>query len=92
MEITKSCGNVFLDLGFKPAIAENLRMRADLMIELRDYLKQLKLSPPQAAKRLGVRETTVKKLLQGKIGVFPVDKLIKMIVNAGLKVEVKVVK
>ena len=92
MEITKSCGNVFLDLGFKPAIAENLRIRTDLMIELRDYLKRLRLSLPQAAKRLGVREATVKKLLQGKIGVFPVDKLIKMMVNAGLKVEMKVVK
>jgi len=92
MEITKSCGNVFLDLGFKPAIAENLRIRTDLMIELRDYLKRLRLSLPQAAKRLGVREATVEKLLQGKIGVFPVDKLIKMMVNAGLKVEMKVVK
>jgi predicted XRE-type DNA-binding protein len=92
MEITPSCGNVFLDLGFKPALAENLQIRADLMIELRDYLKRVRLSPPQAAKRLGVRETTVKKLLQGKIAVFPVDKLIKMMVNAGLKVEVKVVK
>ncbi len=92
MEITKSCGNVFLDLGFKPALAESLRIRTELMIRLEDYLKQQRLSPPQAAKRLGVRETTVKKLLQGKIGVFPVDKLIKMMVNAGLKVEVKVVK
>jgi predicted XRE-type DNA-binding protein len=92
MEITKSCGNVFLDLGFKPAIAENLRIRTDLMILLEDYLKQQRLSPPQAAKQLGVREATVKKLLQGKIGAFPVDKLIKMMVNAGLKVKVIVAK
>lgn len=92
MEITKSCGNVFLDLGFKPAIAETLRIRTELMIRLEDYIKRQQLTRPQVAKRLGVRETTIDKWLQGKIGVFSVDKLIKMMVNAGLKVKVKVVK
>ena len=32
---TKSSGNVFLDLGFEPAEAAVLLMRADLMADLR---------------------------------------------------------
>ncbi|MHB8256962.1 MAG: hypothetical protein ACYDHY_11400 [Acidiferrobacterales bacterium] len=34
--MTRSSDNVFADLGFGKETAENLRIRADLMIEIRD--------------------------------------------------------
>jgi len=92
MEMIKSSGNVFLDLGFKPAEAENLRIRAELMMSLQDYLKSPPLTVTRAAKQLGATPATVKELLDGNINRFTVEKLIAMLVNAGLPVEVKVKK
>src|SRR4030066_1230958 len=40
MKMTRSSGNVFADLGFDKETAENLRIRADLMIELRDVIQR----------------------------------------------------
>ena len=46
-ESTKSSGNVFTDLGFDPAEATVLQMRASLMSDLRLYIENNKL-PQQA--------------------------------------------
>lgn len=40
---TKSSGNVFMDLGFDPAEAAVLQMRAKLMGDLRRYIEKRKL-------------------------------------------------
>ncbi len=90
MEIVTSSGNVFLDLGFKPAEAENLRIRAELMMALQDYLKSPPLTVTVAAKQLGITPAAVKELLDGDINRFTVEKLIAMLVNIGLPVEIKV--
>jgi predicted XRE-type DNA-binding protein len=37
--VTSSCGNVFIDLGFDPAEAEVMALRAEVMIRLEQYLK-----------------------------------------------------
>jgi predicted XRE-type DNA-binding protein len=92
MEIIKSCGNVFLDLGFPPAEAETLRIRAELMMTLQDYLKSQRLTVTMATTQLGITKTTVTKLLDGDINRFTVETLIAMLVNVGLPVEVKIKK
>ena len=53
MKMTRSTGNVFADLGFDKETAENLRIRADLMIELRDVIQRKGLTQAQA-KRIGL--------------------------------------
>jgi predicted XRE-type DNA-binding protein len=55
-KITKSGGNVFVDLGFDPAEAIVLHMRANLMIDVRLYIEKHKLTQSDAAKRLGVSD------------------------------------
>ena len=92
MKIVTSSGNVFLDLGFKPAEAENLRIRAELMMTLQDYLKSPPLTVTVAAKQLGITPAAVKELLDGDINRFTIEKLIGMLVNVGLPVEIKVKK
>jgi predicted XRE-type DNA-binding protein len=47
-KMTKSSGNVFVDLGFDPAEATVLLMRADLMSDLRLYLEKHNLMQPSA--------------------------------------------
>lgn len=85
--IRRSSGNVFRDLGFEPEDAENLKVRADLMIELSKLIKAKKLTQARAAKLLGVTQPRVSDLVRGKIDRFSVDSLIEMLGRAGVRVE-----
>ena len=86
--IRRSSGNVFRDLGFEPEEAENLKVRADLMIELSKLIKARKLTQVRAAKLLGVTQPRVSDLVRGKIDRFSVDSLIEMLGRAGVRVEI----
>lgn len=87
--MTKSTGNVFVDLGFGPEEAEHLKVRADLMIQLRRYIADAGMTQTQAAVRFGVTQPRISDLVRGKIEVFSVDGLIEMAGRAGLHVRVE---
>ena len=55
----RSSGNVFLDIGFPPHQAQNLRVRADLMIELIRVVRSRKLNQAIASKLFGVSQPRV---------------------------------
>jgi predicted XRE-type DNA-binding protein len=84
--IKKSAGNVFSDLGFSPEEAENLRMRADLMIHLSKVIKARKLTQAQAAEWLGVTQPRISDLMRGRIDRFSIDGLVGMLGHAGIRV------
>jgi len=86
MKTQRSSGNVFRDLGFSPEEAENLRARADLMIELTKIIKARHLTQAAAAKWLGVTQPRISDLMRGKIDRFSTDNLIEMLGHAGLRV------
>ena len=86
MRIEQSSGNVFRDLGFSDDEAENLRIRADLMISLTELIEDRGLTRAQAAKLLGVTQPRVSDLMRGKIQLFSVDSLIEMLGHAGAQV------
>jgi predicted XRE-type DNA-binding protein len=86
----RSTGNVFRDLGFSEDEAENLKIRADLMIELTQLIEAQKLTQAAAAKLLGVTQPRVSDLKRGKIDRFSVDSLIEMLGHAGACVSVVV--
>jgi predicted XRE-type DNA-binding protein len=71
--IRHSSGNVFQDLGFAGEEAENLRVRADLMIALSELIEERGLTQAQAAQLLGVSQPRVSDLVRGKIDRFSVD-------------------
>lgn len=73
MNVTRSTGNVFEDLGFEREAAQNLRIRADLMGELRDFIRRERLTQAQAAELLGVSQPRVSDLVRGKIDLFTID-------------------
>jgi predicted XRE-type DNA-binding protein len=70
--------------------AANMRVRADLMIEVQRFVTESGLTQQQAAKRLGVTQPRLNDLLRGKIDKFSVDTLVIMLARAGKKVSVKV--
>lgn len=90
MRTHRSSGNVFRDLGFADDEAENLRVRADLMISLSKLLAERGLTQAQAAKLLGVTQPRISDLKRGKIQLFSVDSLIEMLGHAGAHVSVTV--
>jgi predicted XRE-type DNA-binding protein len=74
----KSSGNVFVDLGFDPAEAAVLQMRANLMSDLRLYIEKQKLTQAAAAKRLGIAQSRVSDLVRGKWDKFSLEMLITL--------------
>ena len=79
----KSSGNVFLDLGFEPAEATVLQMRAKLMSDLRSYIEKNKLTQAEAAKRLGIAQYRVSDLVRGKWDKFSLEMLITLEARLG---------
>jgi predicted XRE-type DNA-binding protein len=90
VRIRRSTGNVFSDLGFGEDEAENLKIRADLMIELTRLIEAQGLTQVAAAELLGVTQPRVSDLMRGKIDRFSVDSLIEMLGHAGACVSVVV--
>jgi len=86
---TKSSGNVFVDLGFDPAEAAVLQMRANLMSDLRLCIEKQKLTQAQAAKRLGIAQSRVSDLVRGKWDKFSLEMLITLEARLGRTVRVE---
>ena len=90
--MVRGSGNVFRDVGFPPDEAHNLLLRAELMLHVERFVKDQKLTRAAAAKTLGITQPRLNQLLKHKIGLFRLDALVKMLVNAGLYVELRVKK
>jgi predicted XRE-type DNA-binding protein len=86
----RSTGNVFRDLGFSPEEAVSLRIRADLMVRVRQFIQGRKLTQSAAAKVFGVTQPRISDLVRGRIDLFSIDTLIDMLARAGLRVRVTV--
>lgn len=73
-----------------PAEAENMKIRSGLMMAIRDFIEAKKLSQAEAAKLFNVTQPRISELLRGKIDLFSIDKLINMLAQGGLHVEMRV--
>jgi predicted XRE-type DNA-binding protein len=88
--IMTSSGNVFIDLGYSQDEAAILQMRADLMADIRKYIKTKKLTQAAAAKILGVSQSRVSDLITGKWEKFSLEMLITLVTKAGMHVKLKI--
>ena len=88
--ILASSGNVFIDLGYSPDEAAILQMRADLMTDLRKFIKAKKLTQAAAAKIFGVSQSRVSDLITGKWEKFSLEMLITLVTKAGMNVRLKI--
>jgi predicted XRE-type DNA-binding protein len=89
-DITESSGNVFADLGYSLDEAAILQMRADLMANLRKFIKTKKLTQTEAAKIFGVSQSRVSDLITGKWEKFSLEMLITLATKAGKHVTLKI--
>ena len=86
--VTPAGGNVFADLGFPPDEAANLKLRAQLMMELRVAIAGL--PQDKAASLLGVSQPRISHLVHGRIGFFTIDTLVNMLAHAGVSTHVSI--
>ncbi len=87
--VVKAEENLFLALGFPPHEAEVLKLRAQLMAELRLWIEASSMTQSEIAERLGVSQGRVSDLVRGKWQKFSLDMLVQLAAKLGLKVELK---
>ena len=85
----KGSGNVFLDLGFDPAEAKIMALRAEVMIRMEQHLKAQGWTQAEAAKRLGITQPRVSRLTKGRWQDFSLDMLLTLAARAGLEPELR---
>lgn len=84
-----SSGNVFLDLGFSPAQAEYMLLRAKLMAMLTGIIGERRLTQCEAADLLGVSQPRVSDITRGRIERFTIDALVELLARAGVRLDVQ---
>jgi predicted XRE-type DNA-binding protein len=82
-KVTRSSGNVFIDLGFPPEEATVLAMRAELMASLRTLIVDKGWTQQEAARQLDIGQPRVSDLVRGKWEKFSLDMLITLATRAG---------
>jgi predicted XRE-type DNA-binding protein len=89
-DVVKGSSNVFEDLGFEKEEATNLKIRADLMLDLRKFIELQKWTQAEAAMFFGETQPRISNLINGDIERFGIDKLVQMLTKAGMDVRVLV--
>jgi predicted XRE-type DNA-binding protein len=79
VQVTKSSGNVFRDVGISGEESAHLLVRSDLLIQLQKTLESRGLKQAETAKILDVTQPRVSDLLRRRIGLFGTDALIDML-------------
>ncbi len=87
--IVSSSGNVFIDLGYSPDEAAILQMRADLIADLRKFIRAKRLTQNKAAELFGVSQSRVSDLIRGKWERFSLEMLIALAARAGMRFTLK---
>jgi predicted XRE-type DNA-binding protein len=64
MEVERSSGNVYGDLGLPDA--EKLKIKTGLVIEIRKAMRRLDLTQQAAAKRMGITQPKVLDMIYGR--------------------------
>jgi len=92
LKYVRGSDNIFVDLGFDKAEAENLKLRFELLMKIDDFYRRSGMTQAAAAKALGLTQPRLNALLKGKIGQFSLDALVNIASRAGLNVRLVVKK
>jgi predicted XRE-type DNA-binding protein len=87
-EFEVSSGNIFADLGLPDA--EELLVRAELMRQVTNLIRDRRLTQARAAEMLDTNQPTVSDLMRGKLSKFSMGRLIGFLTALGQEVEIRV--
>ena len=91
---TSSMGsdNVFRDLGFPEAEAQNLLLRGNLVIHIRKAIDKLGITQAEAAKRAGITQPRMNDLVKGRTEKFTLDAMVNVASQLGYSVKLSLKK
>ena len=87
---TRGGANVFSDLGFTPAEAEELLAKSVLIEAIADTIRRRRLTQMQAAKLCRTDQPTLSKVLRGRMESVTLDRLTAWLTALGRSVEIRV--
>ena len=88
--ITAEDGNVFKDLGFTSEEASKLKIKAQLMCQISEWIKDKQLKQEEASRLLHVTRPRISDIMRGKAEKFSIDTLVDMLERIGKHVTVQV--
>ena len=88
VEVQRSSGNVFADLGLPEA--ENLKIKTGLVVEIRKAMRALGLTQQAAAKRMGISQAKVSGMMRGDFTNLSERKLMDCLNRLGYDIEINV--
>ncbi len=86
VEVHRSSGNVFADLGLVDA--EKLKIKTGLVIEIRKAMKSRNLTQQDAAKRMGISQPKVSDMMRGDFTNLSERKLMDCLTRLGYDIEI----
>lgn len=88
VEVQRSSGNVFADLGLPDA--EKLKIKTGLVVEIRKAMRALGLTQQAAAQRMGIPQPKVSGMMRGDFTNLSERKLMDCLNRLGYDIEIKV--
>ncbi|AKM33488.1 XRE family transcriptional regulator (plasmid) [Pandoraea faecigallinarum] len=88
VEVQRSSGNVFADLGVPEA--QKLKIKTGLVIEIRKAMRALGLTQQAAAERMGISQPKVSGMMRGDFTNLSERKLMDCLNRLGYDIEIKV--
>jgi predicted XRE-type DNA-binding protein len=88
LEVERSSGNVFADLGLPNA--EKLKIKSGLVIEITKAVRKLGLTQEEAAQRMGITQPKVSGMLRGDFDNLSERKLMDCLNRLGYDIEIKI--
>ena len=87
IEVQRSSGNVYADLGLPDA--EKLKIKTGLVLEIRKAMRSLGLTQEAAAKRMGISQPKVSDMMRGDFSNLSERKLMDCLNRLGYDIEIK---
>lgn len=88
LQIIPSSGNVFADLGVPNP--EVMKLRTELIVEIRRTMEEKGWTQAEAAKHLGVTHTWLNDVLHGDLEKVIIDRLVALLAKLGRKTHLKI--
>jgi predicted XRE-type DNA-binding protein len=87
--VKRGSGNVYADLGFPAAEAETLLLKAQIVSTIGALVEQQGLTQVAAARKMGLKQPDVSRLLDGRFDGFSLERLIGLLLQLGQRVKVE---
>ena len=90
VKVEQGSGNVFKDLRFSDAEAEQALLKADLAFEIYNIIEAQKLTQAKAGKILGIDPSDISRLKTGDFNRFSVERLFTLLNRFNRNIEIRI--